>query len=119
MPFSTKMHSRCSKSYMIEYKATVLVIVISVLAVYKYEEGNVEFNMFLNCCKLGNCVTSLTKPFHMCIPQTVIDSSLWVVFAFLTYNILDWLVSCLFTAEFCYKTLVHDLLNSGCLFYKA
>ena len=53
------------------------------LAVYKYEESNVDFKLFLNCCKLGNCVISLARPFHMCIPLTVIDSSLWVVFAFL------------------------------------
>ena len=54
------------------------------LTVHKYEESNVDFNLFLNCCKLGNCVISLAKPFHVCISLTVIDSSLWVVFAFLT-----------------------------------
>ena len=30
MPFSTKVHSSCSKSYKIEYKATVTVFVIIV-----------------------------------------------------------------------------------------
>ena len=84
MPFSTKMHSSCNKSYKIEYKATVMVFFIIVLTVHKYEESSVDFNLFLNCCKLGNCVMSLARPFHMCIPRTVIDSSLWVVFAFST-----------------------------------
>ena len=73
MPFSTKMHSSCSKSYKIEYKA---------LTVHKYEESNVDFNLFLNCCKLGNCVMALARLFHMCILLTVIDSSLWVVLGF-------------------------------------
>ena len=52
------------------------------LTVHKYVERNVDFNIFLNFCKLGNCVTSLAKPFHVCISLTVIDSSLWVVFTF-------------------------------------
>ena len=55
-----------------------------VLIVHKYEESNVDFKLFLNCCKLGNCLILLSRPFHTCIPLTVIDSSLWVVFAFLT-----------------------------------
>ena len=84
MPFSTKMRSSCSKSYKIEYKATVMVFFIIVLTVHKYEESNVDFNLFLNCCKLGNCVMSLARSFHTCISLTIIDSSLWVVFAFLT-----------------------------------
>ena len=85
MPFSTKMRSSCNnKSYKIEYKATVIVFLFHRLTVHKYEESNVDFNLFLNCCKLGNCVMSLARPFHMYIPLTVIDSSLWVVFAFLT-----------------------------------
>ena len=70
MPFSTKMHSSCSKSYQIEYKAIVMVFFIIVLTVHKYEESNVDFNIFLNCCKLGNCVMSLARPFHMCTPLT-------------------------------------------------
>ena len=70
------------------------------ITVHKYEDINVDFNLFLNCCKLGNCVISLARPFHVCIPLTVIDSRVWVVFGFLTQ-------------------LVHDLLNSGCLLYKA
>ena len=69
MLFSTKMRS--SKSYKIEYKPTINKI--TVLIVHKYEIR------FLNCCKLGNCVTLLAIPFHSCIPLTVIDSSLWVV----------------------------------------
>ena len=81
MPFSTKMHSSCNKSYKLEHKATVMVFFIIVLAVHKYEESNVDFNLFLNYCKLANYVKSLARPFHMCIPLTVIDSSLWVVFA--------------------------------------
>ena len=84
MPFSTKMHSSCNKSYKIEYKAIVMLFFIIVLTVHKYKENRVDFNLFLNCCKLGNCVMSLARPFHMCIPLTVIDRSLWVVFAFLT-----------------------------------
>ena len=55
-----------------------------VLIVHKYEESNVDFNLFLNCCKIGNCVISFARPFYMCIPLTVIDSSLWVLFAFVT-----------------------------------
>ena len=43
----TKMHSSCNKSYKIEYKATVIVFVIIVLTVHKYEESNVDFNLFL------------------------------------------------------------------------
>ena len=78
------MLSCCNNSYNIENKAIVMVFIIIVLTVHKYEEPNVDFNIFLNCCKLGNCVMSSAKPFHMCIPLTVIDSSLWVVFAFLT-----------------------------------
>ena len=27
-----------------------------VLIVHIYEEGNVDFKLFLNCCKLGKCV---------------------------------------------------------------
>ena len=54
------------------------------LIVHKYEESIVDFKLFLNCCKLGNCLILLARPFHTCIPLTVIDSSLWVVFAFLT-----------------------------------
>ena len=84
MSFSTKMDSSCSKIYKIEYKAAVMVFFIIVLTVHKYEESNVDFNLFLNCCKLGSCVMSLARPFHMCIPLTVIGSSLWMVFAFLT-----------------------------------
>ena len=76
MPLSTKMHSSSSKSYNIEYKATVMVFSIIVLTVHKYEESNVDFNLFLNCCKLGNCVMTLARPFHTCTPLTVIDSSL-------------------------------------------
>ena len=39
------------------------------LTVHKYETSNVDFDLFLNWCKLGNCVISLAKPFHMCIPD--------------------------------------------------
>ena len=53
--------------------ATVMVLFIIVLTVNKNEESNVDFNLFLNCCKLGNCVMSLASPFRMCIPLTVID----------------------------------------------
>ena len=56
LPFLTKMHSSCNKSYKIEYKATVMVFFIIVLTVHKYEESNIEFNVFLNCCKLGKCI---------------------------------------------------------------
>ena len=83
MPFSTKMRSSYSKSYKIEYKATIMFFFI-VLIIHKYEESSVDFNLFLNRCKLGNCVISLARLFHMCIPLAVIDSSLWVAFAFLT-----------------------------------
>ena len=48
MPFSTKMHSSCNKSYKIEYKAIVMVFFIIVLTVHKYKESNVDFNLFLN-----------------------------------------------------------------------
>ena len=84
MPFSTKMHSSCNKSHKIEFKATVMVFCIIVLTVHKYEESNFDFNLFLNCYKLGNYVMSLARQFHMCIHLIVFDSSLWVVFAFLT-----------------------------------
>ena len=67
MLFSTKIHSSCNKSYKIEYKTTVIVFFIIVLTIHKYEESNFDFNLFLNCCKLVNCVMSLAKPFHMCI----------------------------------------------------
>ena len=73
------MHSSCSKSYNIEYKVMVFFIIvffIIVLTVHKYEESNVDFNLFLNCCKLGNYAMSLARPFHMCIPLTVIGRSL-------------------------------------------
>ena len=80
MPFSTKMCSSYSKSYKIEYKATIMFFFV--LTVHKYEESNVDLNLFLNCCKLGNCIMS--HMFHMCIPMTVFDSSLWVVLVFLT-----------------------------------
>ena len=78
-----KMRSSYSKSYKIGYKPTILIFFI-VLIVHKYEESNVDFKLFLNCCKLDNCVILLARQFHMCIPLTVIDSSLWVVFDFLT-----------------------------------
>ena len=42
-------------------------IFIIVLTVHKYEESSVDFNLYLNCCKLGNCIMSLARPFHMCI----------------------------------------------------
>ena len=83
MPFSYKMRNIYSKSYKIEYKPIIIFFSI-VLIVHKYEESNVDFILFLNCCKLGNCVILLARSFHTCIPLTVIESSLWVVFAFLT-----------------------------------
>ena len=46
MPFSTKMHSSYNKSYKVEYKASVMVFFIIVLTVHKYEESNVDFNLF-------------------------------------------------------------------------
>ena len=48
-----------------------------VLIVHKYEECifKVDFKLFLNCCKLGNCVILLARPFHTCIPLTVSDST--------------------------------------------
>ena len=76
MPFSTKMHSSCSTSYKIEYKATVMVFFIIVLTVHKYKESNVDFNLFLNCSKLGNCVMALARLFHMGISPTVINNNL-------------------------------------------
>ena len=76
MPFSTKIRSSYSKSYKFDTKQQKLFFW---LTVHKYEASNVDFNLFLNCCKLGNGVISLAKPLHMCIPLTVIDSSLWVV----------------------------------------
>ena len=70
---------------MIDYKVRVIVIFNIVITVHKYmyEENNVDFNIFLNCCKIGNCITSLARPFQMCTPLTVIDISLRVVFAFI------------------------------------
>ena len=68
----------------IRFNTTNNNIFCTVLIVHKYEESNVDFKLFLNCCKLGNCLILLSRPFHTCIPLTVIDSSLWVVFAFLT-----------------------------------
>ena len=62
-------------SYKIEYKATVMVCFIIVLTVHKYEDSNVDFNLFLNCCKLDNCVMSLARPFHVCI--TVRGIHIW------------------------------------------
>ena len=82
MPFSTKMRSSYSKGYEIEYKPTIIFCFI--VLIHKYEESNVDFKLFLNCWKLGNCVILVARPFHVCIPLTVIDISLWVVFAFLT-----------------------------------
>ena len=83
MPFSSKIRNSYSKIYKIEYKPIIIFFFI-VLIVHKYEESNDDFKLFLNCCKLGNCVILLARPFHTCICLTVIDSSLWVVFAFLT-----------------------------------
>ena len=59
-----------------------------VTTVHKYEESNV----FVNCCKLGNCVISLARPFYMFISLTVLDSSPWVVFAFLSFNSLHYIM---------------------------
>ena len=80
MPILTKMHSNCNKNHNIEYKATVMLFFIIVLNVHNYDESKVDFYLLLNCCKLGNCVMSLARLFHMCITLTVIDSSLCVVF---------------------------------------
>ena len=83
MPFSSKMRNSYSKSCKIEYTPIIMIFSI-VLIVHKYEESNIDLKLFLNCCILGNCVILLARPFHTCIPLTVIDSSLWVVFVFLT-----------------------------------
>ena len=74
MTFQTKTHSNCSKSYKTEYKVTVTVVfnICFVITIHKYEESNIDLSLFFNCCKLGNCVISLVRPFHMCIPLTVI-----------------------------------------------
>ena len=53
-PFKLKMPIGCNKSYNSEYKAAVIVFFIIVLIVHKYEESDIDFNLFLNCCKLGN-----------------------------------------------------------------
>ena len=68
-----------------QLKCIIVIVkgICIVLIVHKYEESNVDFKLFLNC-KLGNCLILLSRPFHTCIPLTVIDSSLWVVFTFLT-----------------------------------
>ena len=63
----SRIHMTCNalcpfQDYKIEYKATVMIYFIIVLTVHKYEESNVEFNLFLNCCTLGNCVMSLARP---------------------------------------------------------
>ena len=66
MRFSTKMRSSYSKvTRLIQSNSNVFL-----LTGHKYEKSNVDFNLFLNCCKLGNCVISLTC---VCIPLTVID----------------------------------------------
>ena len=82
----SRSHMTCKALCLFQLKCVVVIVKVTrfFLTVHKYEESNVDFNLFLNCCKLGNCVIQLTKPFHMCIPLTVIDSSLWVVFVFLT-----------------------------------
>ena len=49
MPFSSKMRNSYSKSYKIEYKPIIIFFSI-VLIVHKYEESNVDFKLFLNCC---------------------------------------------------------------------
>ena len=55
MPFSTKMRSSYSKvTRLIQSNNN------GFLTVHKYEESNVDFNISLNCCKLGNCVISQT-----------------------------------------------------------
>ena len=47
-----------------------MVFFIIVLTVHKYEESNVDFNLFLNCCKLSNGVVSFARPFHVCISDS-------------------------------------------------
>ena len=87
----SRSHMTCKALCPFQLKCVVVIVkvtrlirsnnnVLLLLTVHKYVENNVDFNLFLNCCKLGNYVISLAKPFHMCIPLTVIDSSLWVVF---------------------------------------
>ena len=89
----SRSHMTCKALCPFQLKCVVVIVkvtrliqsnnnVLLLLTVHKYVESNVDFNLFLNCCKRGNCVISLAKPFHMCIPLTVIDSSLWVVFTF-------------------------------------
>ena len=64
MPFSKK-NTQSNKSYKIDYKVTVMMFFNIVITVHKYEESNLNFNIFLNCCQLGNCDISLARPFHM------------------------------------------------------
>ena len=71
MPFSTKMRNSYSKSDKIEYKPTIIFSIVFI--VHKYEETKVDFKLFINCCKLGNCVILLARPFHTCIPLTIIE----------------------------------------------
>ena len=75
----SRSHMTCKALCPFLLKCIVVVVRVTRLSVNKYEESSVVFTLFLNCCKLGNCVVSLAKPF-----MTVIDSSLRVVFAFLT-----------------------------------
>ena len=58
-PFHLKCIIVVIKVTKIEYKATVMEFFIIVLTVHKYEEISVDFNLFLNCCKLGNCLCHL------------------------------------------------------------
>ena len=50
--FQTKTQSNYSKSYKIEYKVTFF---LHLLKIHKYEESNIDLNLFLNCCEVGNC----------------------------------------------------------------
>ena len=47
--FPKKIHSSCNESYKIEYKVTVMVIILFsiVITVHKYEENNVDFIFLL------------------------------------------------------------------------
>ena len=60
MPFSSKMRNSYSKSYKIEFKPIIIFFSI-VLIVHKYEESNVDFKLFLNCC--NGLLTSCLRTF--------------------------------------------------------
>ena len=63
----SRSHMTCKALCPFQLKCVVVIVKVTrliqsnnnvffLLTVHKYEESNVEFNLFLNCCKLGNCV---------------------------------------------------------------